>query len=361
MPKAPKRRYSQGTLEESAEKVRNKTMKLREAASQCNIPKSTLFSKVSNALLLKATYGPKAVLADSGKGIVDWILWCCDRGFPINKDQLLDAVQKHVCEAGLETPFSNGRPGRSWCDGFFRRHSELSRRMPQNLLKSRANVTEKNLREWLDTVGKYLEEKDLLNIEPKRKLNLDESAFPLVPKAGYVIARRSSETVHKVAEGDEKETLTVLFTINAEGTLAPPLVLFWYERLPKNVMQQMPVGWSVGKTERGWMTGESFYEYIAKFFYSWLEEENYEFPVIIFMDEHKSHITMPTVKFCREHQIELISLYPNATQIYQPFDVAIFSPTKRIWKSTVDNWRVATLPRQIKKDNFASVLDVAVQ
>ena len=164
-------------------------------------------------------------------------MWCCDRGFLINRDQFLNAIQKHVFEAGVETPFSNGRPGRSSCAKFFWRDSELSRRMPQKLSKSHANVTEKNSREWFATGGKYLEEKVLLDIKPKRKCNLNESVFPLVPKASYVIARRGSKTVHKVAERDEKETLTVLFTINAEGTLAPPLVLFWYERLPKNVMQ----------------------------------------------------------------------------------------------------------------------------
>lgn len=49
---------------------------------------------------------------------------------------------------------------------------------------------------------------------------------------------------------------------NAEGKFAPPLLLFPYVRLPRAVIVDMPSGWVLGKSERGWMTSDVFFEFI---------------------------------------------------------------------------------------------------
>jgi len=54
-------------------------------------------------------------------------------------------------------------------------------------------------------------------------------------------------------------------------------------------------------------------EYITNIFYPWLVEQKTEFPVILYMDNHSSHLNLPLVTFCREKQIELTILPPNST------------------------------------------------
>ncbi|KYN50385.1 hypothetical protein ALC57_00022, partial [Trachymyrmex cornetzi] len=98
---------------------------------------------------------------------------------------------------------------------------------------------------------------------------------------------------------------------------------------------------------------ESFYEYITNVFYLWLKTNNIVFPVVLFMDGHSSHLTLPLSNFCRQHEIELIALYPNATHILQPLDVAVFHPLKMVWKKTVNNWRLENNGERLKKDMFA--------
>ncbi|KYQ50352.1 hypothetical protein ALC60_10553, partial [Trachymyrmex zeteki] len=44
----------------------------------------------------------------------------------------------------------------------------------------------------------------------------------------------------------------------------------------------------------------------------WLTENNIERPVILYVDGHCSHLTLPVADFCTEYNIELIALYPNA-------------------------------------------------
>ena len=74
-----------------------------------------------------------------------------------------------------------------------------------------------------------------------------------------------------------------------------------------NVLQNILKGWSIETSDRGWITAESFYEYITNVFYSWLKT-NIIFPVILFMDGHSSHLILPLSNFCRQHEIELIVL-----------------------------------------------------
>lgn len=120
---------------------------------------------------------------------------------------------------------------------------------------------------------------------------------------------------------------------------APPLVLFNYARMPYSIAQSMPASWAIGKTDSGWMTSESFYSYITNVFSKWLRENNIELPVILYVDGHKSHITYPTVQFCRENGIELICLYPNATHKLQHLDVGLFKPLKSVWKQHLSDFR----------------------
>ena len=97
---------------------------------------------------------------------------------------------------------------------------------------------------------------------------------------------------------------------------------------------------AVGNTEKGWMMSDSFYKYIVNVFYNWLVENRIEFPVILYSDNHSSHLTMPLAKFCQEKQIELIGLYPNSTHIIQPLDLGLFHVLKDKYEEANDAWRI---------------------
>lgn len=119
--------------------------------------------------------------------------------------------------------------------------------------------------------------------------------------------------MYRVINGDEKESITTLFMTNAEGNFAPPMILFWYQRIPYNAISKMPKKWVAGTTDKGWMTAKSFFEYITNIFYPWLKENNIKFPVILFLDGLSSHLTLPLSNFCTENQIELIAIQMRLT------------------------------------------------
>lgn len=339
--------------------VITKKLSYEDASSQCNVPKTTLFSKVKEKSAVDAHKGFKTDLtAEQENRIANWIIEMGKKGCPVTKKTLLDSVEELVKLTGQQTSFKDGRPGRKWYDGFMKRHENLSVRTPQQLTKARASVTEEKVRLWFKSVKEYLGAKNLIDIDSSRVFNLDESAFMLNPKTEKVIVKRGSISVYKILDGDEKDSLTVLYTGSAAGEMPPPYILYYYKsRVPSNIVKRIPDDWSYCCTESGWMNGDSFFTFIKDIFHPWLIKKKIQFPVVLYVDGHSSHITLQLSDFCSENNIEVIALFPNATHILQPCDVSLFHPLKVAWKKSSDDWRSKL--KTLTKEDFASVLKTA--
>lgn len=74
-------------------------------------------------------------------------------------------------------------------------------------------------------------------------LNADEPAFFFNPKGSRVLVKRGDKTVYQQVNFDEKEYLTVLKIGNAAGHLAPPMVVFKYETILKELALTVPEEW----------------------------------------------------------------------------------------------------------------------
>ncbi|KAJ8971663.1 hypothetical protein NQ314_000588 [Rhamnusium bicolor] len=305
------------------------------ASKQYKIPRITLLYKAKGKYAVNCRMGPETTLTSIEEDLlVKWLLSIADAGFPATRVQLLDSVQIIMQKLDRPNKFKNNRPGKKWFRCFLNRHPQLSERLTQNLTKSRSEVNEEKLRKWFDEIKDYVKSKKLEDVfeDPKRIFNTDETAFFLSPKGIKCLVRKGDKTSYNFINNDEKECLTTLITANAAGMLVPPMVMFNYERIPAHISNLMPQEWGIGKSESGWMTGQSFYEFVANIFHPWIVANNVKVPVALFVDGHSSHLTMELSNFCVENQIELIALYPNATHILQPLDVSVFHPLKNGWK-----------------------------
>lgn len=275
---------------------------------------------------------------------------------PVNKEELLNCVQKYVIAKDIENPFKESRPSRHWYEGFRRRHPKLAIRKAQNLGAKRLQATEEEVRKWFGVQENYLDKKGLLNISGDRIFNCDETNVPLCPSADHVFAEKGSNSVYNIVEG-EKENVTVLFAYSASGECAPPMTMFPFKGpVPRKIVENTPEGWGIGISKNGWMTSDSFYEYMTNVYYPWLVEKKVQFPVVMWMDNHSSHFTPPLVKFCQEKQIEVMSLYPNATHLIQPLDVSFFKPFKAKWRNFVLSWKNTQNILRLKRKDVARIL-----
>lgn len=129
-----------------------------------------------------------------------------------------------------------------------------------------------------------------------------------------------------------------MFTFSASGLVIKPMTIYPYKRIPEKVALSVPTGWGIGRSDTGWMTAAVFHDFIENVFYPGLMENNITLPVILFVDGHKTHVTIEVSELCRRLKIHLIALYPNATRILQPADVAAFRPLKVGWRKGLREW-----------------------
>ncbi|XP_011699153.1 PREDICTED: uncharacterized protein LOC105456648, partial [Wasmannia auropunctata] len=132
--------------------------------------------------------------------------------------------------------------------------------------------------------------------------------------------------------------------------------MFRYQRIPGYIITKMPPGYSYGRSDNGWMKGENFFEYIANVFYPWLIKNEIQFPVVLFVDGHSSHLTQPLSAFCATSGIELVALHPNSTHIIQPMDVSLFKSLKTAWKQTISNYQIKFNQLSIQYQDFGTEL-----
>lgn len=364
MPSAKKiKKYSPEDMQQAVDAV-HRGMSVASASKQYKIPRITLLYKAKGKYPVDCRMGPETILTSVEENLlVKWLLSLADSGFPATRLQLLDSVQMLVTKLNRSNPFKNNRPGKKWFRCFLTRHPQLSERLTQNLTKSRSDVSEKKVREWFQEIEDYVKTKGLAEVfhDPKRVFNTDETAFFLCPKGVKALIRKGDKTAYNFTSNDEKECLTTLITANAAGMLVPPMIMFNYERIPAHITNLMPQGWGIGKSESGWMTGQSFYEFVANIFYPWVITNNIQLPVVLFVDGHSSHLTMELSNFCIENRIELIALYPNATHILQPMDVAIFHPLKSAWRKGVQKFKVTNEGMKLKRENFGPLLKEVIE
>ncbi|XP_063625003.1 uncharacterized protein LOC134796734 [Cydia splendana] len=358
---APKKNYTPEQMGRALDAVRMGE-KISTAALRFGVPRITLHNKVTGKSPAVCAMGPQTIFTPEEEDIlVKWLVAMSEKHFPINRQLLTESVQKIILDQGKANPFTNNKPGKKWFSSFLKRHPDITEKTAQNLSKSRDDVTEEGIRKWFEEITTYIEGiglKDVLD-EPSRIFNTDESAFFLSPKAGRVLCKQAEKHLYQFC-GDEKDNLTVLLTANATGQLAPPMIVFKYDRLPAHITATVPEHWGIGKSESGWMCGSTFYEYITNIFNPWLEEQKIPKPFLFFLDGHRSHLTLHLSDFCSANGIELIALYPNSTHILQPMDLAVFRPLKLAWRKEVSKWQLNNLGKVLKKEHFAPVLKDAI-
>ncbi|GBP21797.1 Tigger transposable element-derived protein 6 [Eumeta japonica] len=354
--------YDTKNIELALKEIKEGNIKIREASKKYKIPRSTIQDRIHKRAKPNVRLGRTSVLSrEEEMEIENWLIKLAKCGFPRKKDDLLDTVQNIIKEDQRRTPFVNQRPGRRWYEGFMRRHPILNERVPEGISKSRAIVSEQQIRKWFQELKTYLKSincEDILQ-DPTRILNGDETSFQICPKTGKVIAPKGWKNCYDIKPGSEKETLTVLLVFSAAGDTVPPMVVFPYIRPPREVIESMPLDWFLGRSDTGWMKSDIFFEYIANGVNNWLTEKQIQKPVLLLVDGHRSHLTMELSEFCDNNKIILYSLPANATHILQPADVSVFRPLKVEWRKVVKEWqnREENLNKQLTKATFCPLLD----
>ncbi|CAH2103212.1 unnamed protein product [Euphydryas editha] len=357
--KVKRKLYSKENLEKALVEI-SKGMSKKLAAKTFQVPRSTIQFRLKNPEHASKPGPPTILNNEEEEALVNWIKLSSRKGFPKRKEDLIKSVSEFLKKSNRASSFKNGE---KWFKLFLARHPTLAFRKPEAVTAASSTVSENDVRGWFRQIKDYFDENNLFHIlsDPRRVFNGDETNFVLCPKTGLVLSSKGERNVYEVDHAQAKTSLTVMFTFCADGNLTPPMVIFPNKRLPAEITSKIPEDWGVGLSEKGWMNSDIFYKYIKNVLHPHLVKIGTIFPVILFVDGHKSHLTYAVSELCSNLQIVLISLYPNCTRLLQPADVASFKPLKTEWQKTVLEWRRTNPSQALTKTQFVPLLKVTIE
>lgn len=115
------------------------------------------------------------------------------------------------------------------------------------------------------------------------------------------------------------------------------------------VCQFANLGVLENQTIAGW-PGKHFIITICNIFNKWLDDNSDSKAVLLFIDQHTSHLSFHVSKLYSENGITLIALFPNVTHWLQPMDAAVFRSLKGTQKTAVSTFL------EVGKYRFARIM-----
>jgi hypothetical protein len=113
------------------------------------------------------------------------------------------------------------------------------------------------------------------------------------------------------------------------------------------------------QTDNGWQTTETFWAYLKK-----VDEEQrargVEGPYVMFADGYPAHMSLKIYMWARERGIIYVILYPNATHILQPLDVAVFKALKSRYIKEVTDYKFQHNLSELDEVDFIKILSRAI-
>ncbi|EIM86965.1 CENP-B protein, partial [Stereum hirsutum FP-91666 SS1] len=177
---------------------------------------------------------------------------------------------------------------------------------------------------------------------------MDESGFPLGDFGKKkVVGRRGAKRQHKQGSGD-KENVTVLVTICADGTHLRPTIIY----KGKNFMQK------ICHSDNGWTDSELGRSWIEKDFDALTKEKAAGRTRVLIMDGHSSHYTPELLRYAKDNNIIILGYPPHCTHALQGLDVVCFACMKKAYQEAVSDFE-KQMKRKFKKADFTGVFGKA--
>ena len=342
---------------------------LRDCAKAFNIPKSTLYDRIKagpDAHLSRPGKKSKVMTPAEEKRIVDHIQFLAT----VNKTgvsftglrSLLQTVLLaiHKAQPGRANIFEkeNFLPSKNFVQSFTKRH-KLSTVKSKEISHGRKQLKAADIEEWFAiTECKFFSDPELQEAiqDPSRVFNTDETGVRMGQEKRNVLVKTGTKEVQHLTNGSGSRTsISVSFTVSADGGIVPPRALY---KVSKNYatgkLSKMPCDgksgkWKVSSSPKGFQTAATFINVLEDLL-EYAKEKELKFPLILFLDQANSHITLEISKFCRENAIQLWFFVPNASHIQQPLDLTYFGPLKYNYRREIESF--TNLPLNAGRKNI---------
>ncbi|KIJ52065.1 hypothetical protein M422DRAFT_157164, partial [Sphaerobolus stellatus SS14] len=187
---------------------------------------------------------------------------------------------------------------------------------------------------------------------------MDESGFP--PESARtqrVLGRRGTKIQHKQGTAN-RENVTVLVTICADGGVLRPTIIFKGKNIQQGWGANNPSHASFACSPNGWTDGELALKWMIDDFDAQTRAKANGRLRALFLDGHSSHYIPELLQYAINNSIILLGYPPHCTHALQGLDVICFARMKQSWCNAIDAFELQHC-RGINKSEFAGVFGIA--
>lgn len=342
--KTQRQEWSLVSMQEAVSAVINGSMGYKKAATQFQVPQTTLEryvkKKRTNAdyVITKSMGNFTCVFNEEQEAeLVAYLKKMEAQLFGLTVNELRELAFQLAERNNLKHPFGEtGKAGIDWARGFLSRHPDLSLRKPEATSAARAMGFNKIAVQQFFT--------HLTNIVDTHKLtgdriyNCDETGLTVNPKGlSRIIAKKGRRQVGTVTSGERGETVTAEICFSAAGTYIPPFLIFPRKRMRQEFQTGLPPAASAEVHETGWITKELFLSWFQKFIsFSGASKQK---PVLLLLDGHSTHTkNLALIDIARDNGVILLCLPPHCSHRLQPLDVSYMKPLSKYYEDEIRTW-----------------------
>lgn len=338
-----RKKYNELVIKEALDELSRSDASINSVAQKYGISKSVLGRhKLHN---IKSSGGQTALSADTEKYIVQNLNTCAEWGYPLTTLDLRYVVKMYLDTLGIQhRRFKNNLPGPDFVDSFLKRHkNDISKRICQNIKRSRAKVSPETIKEYHCELEKSIADVPLSDI-----INYDETNLTDDPGRKQVIVKRGCKYPERVMN-HTKGSVSLMMAASADGVMLPPYVVYKAAHLYNTWVGDGPKDARYNRSGSGWFDGEIFADWIKTIVIPVLE--NRPGKKVLIGDNLSSHLSADLIRLCKEKNIHFVFLPTNSTHLTQPLDVAFFRPMKTVWRQIIEKWKntdgrnLSTIPK----------------
>ncbi|KAJ0173951.1 hypothetical protein K1T71_010097 [Dendrolimus kikuchii] len=233
-----------------------------------------------------------------------------------------------------ETWHTNKMAGSDWMSAFLKRNTSLSIRKPEATSLSRATSFNKtNVQEFYTKLAEVM---DRFKFTASFIWNADETGVSTVTKPSKIVAAKGKRNIGSITSGERGTNVTLLVAVSATGSSIPPMFIFPRKKFQHHFIRDGPTDCIGAGNSSGWITNDEFLIFIQHFIKH--VRPSKETPVLLVLDNHSSHLSVPTLDLAKENGVVMLSFPPHTSHKSQPLDVSVYGPFKRYMSSTQDAW-----------------------
>jgi len=328
----------------------------KRAAREFGLPRGTLqrhIKKAEQGLGVEKKLGRRCVLTSAQEeDLVQRLIDMESRLYGLTTEDVRRIVYQFCDQHGISHTFSHETQlaGRKWLNGFFRRHKELSVRLPERTSISRAlGFNKPKVKLFFDILGQTLFDQNSKRlIPPESVYNVDETGFTICQKSQRIVAKRGKKNIGILSSAEKGKNVTVVCCVSASGYYVPPMFVYPRVRVRLEFLDRGPVGAIARANKSGWITEELFLEWFQHFI-DHVQPKSRQQPTLLLADGHSSHTSLSLINKARENNVILLIFPSHCTHRLQPLDVGVYRSMKFYYDRAVrylffKYWRLLPWP-----------------